>query len=59
MVPLAMPLKMLEPIANWPAIAMATVAPAMSTVRPDVRAVRSSASWEASPWPRSSRERTT
>ncbi len=45
-VPLAMPLKMLEPIANWPAIAIATVAPATSTVRPEVRAVRSSAWWE-------------
>ena len=58
-VPLAIPLKMLDPIANCPAIAIATVVPAISTVRPDVRAVRASASWVERPRRRSSRERTT
>ena len=57
--PLAMPLKMLVPIMNCPAIATATVAPATITVCPDVRAVRSSASCDASPRARSSRERIT
>jgi hypothetical protein len=58
-VPAAMPLKICEPITNWPAIATATVVPATTTVCPDVRAVRSSASWDASPRARSSRERMT
>jgi hypothetical protein len=58
-VPLAMPLKMSRPSTNMPAIAIATVVPDTSTVRPEVRAVRSSASWEESPRWRSSRERIT
>ena len=58
-VPPAMPLKMSEPITNMPAIAIATVVPETITVRPEVRAVRSSASCEASPRARSSRERIT
>ena len=43
-VPAAIPLKMSEPTTNWPAIAIATVVPAISTERPEVRDVRSSAS---------------
>jgi hypothetical protein len=58
-VPLAMPLKTSERIVNMPAIAIATVVPDTSTVRPDVRAVRSSASCDGRPRRRSSRERTT
>ena len=42
---------------NMPAIAIATVVPDTTTVRPDVCAVRSSAAWEGSPRWRSSRER--
>ena len=56
-VPAAIPVKMAEPTMNWPAIAIATVAPAITTVRPEVRAVRSSASCEGTPRRRSSRER--
>ena len=55
----ATPLKTSEPIKNWPAIAITTVVPAMITVCPEVRAVRSSASCEDSPRSRSSRERMT
>ena len=40
------------------AMAMITVVPETTTVRPEVWAVRSSASWEGSPRRRSSRERT-
>ena len=58
-VPLATPLKMSEPITYMPAIAIATVVPETSTVRPEVRAVRSSASCEGRPRWRSSRERIT
>ena len=58
-VPAAIPLKMAEPTTNWPAIAIATVVPAISTARPDVRDVRSSASRTDAPRRRSSRERTT
>ena len=46
-VPLATALKTLERITNSPAIAIITVVPETRTVRPDVRAVRSSASWDA------------
>jgi hypothetical protein len=58
-VPLARPLKMSVPTMYIPAIAIATVVPEINTVRPEVRAVRSSASWEGSPRRRSSRERMT
>jgi len=58
-VPLATPLSTSEPTTYIPAIAIATVLPEISTVRPDVRAVRSRASCEDWPRPRSSRERTT
>jgi len=58
-VPAAMPLKMSDPTTNCAAIAIATVVPAMTTVRPDVRAVRSSASCDDSPRARSSRDRIT
>ena len=58
-VPLATPLKMSEPITYWPAMAIATVLPETSTVRPEVRAVRASASCEGAPRCRSSRERMT
>ena len=58
-VPAAIPLKMSEPTTNWPAIAIATVVPAISTERPEVRDVRSSASRVDAPRSRSSRERTT
>ena len=58
-VPAAIPLKTSEPTTNWPAIAIATVVPAISTERPEVRDVRSSASRTVAPRSRSSRERTT
>ena len=58
-VPLAIALKTFEWITNSPAIATITVVPETRTVRPDVRAVRSSASCEVRPRLRSSRERTT
>jgi hypothetical protein len=58
-VPLARPLKTLEPITNMPAIATATTVPDTMTVRPDVRAVRSSAACDSTPRWRSSRERIT
>ena len=58
-VPLAIPLKTSEPIRNMPAIAIATVVPETRTVRPEVRAVRSSASCDGRPRWRSSRERIT
>jgi hypothetical protein len=56
-VPLARPLKMSVPMMYMPAIAMATVVPEISTVRPEVRAVRSSASCDGNPRRRSSRDR--
>jgi hypothetical protein len=43
-VPLAIPLNTSEPTTNCAAIAIATVVPAITTARPDVPAVRSSAS---------------
>ena len=58
-VPLAIAVEDVEPITNIPAIAIATVVPETSTVRPEVRAVRSSASCEGRPRWRSSRERIT
>ena len=58
-VPLAMPLKIFEPMMYMPAIAIATVVPETITVRPEVRAVRSSASCDGRPRRRSSRERIT
>ena len=58
-VPLAMPLKMSEPITYMPAIAIATVVPETITVLPDVRAVRSSAWCDGRPRRRSSRDRIT
>ena len=48
-VPLAIPSKIFEPMMNMPAIAIATVVPETMTVRPDVRAVRSSASCDGRP----------
>jgi hypothetical protein len=42
-----------------PAIAIATVVPETITVRPDVRAVSSSASWDGRPRRRSCRDRMT
>ena len=59
MVPLAIPLKTLDRITNWAAMATITVVPAITTDRPEVRAVYSSASCEDKPRRRSSRERTT
>ena len=59
MVPLASPLKMSEPITYIPAMAIATVVPEMTTVRPEVRAVTSSASSDERPRCRSSRDRMT
>ena len=58
-VALAIALNTSEPIANRPAIAIATVVPAISTERPDVWEVRSSAARVDRPRRRSSRERTT
>ncbi len=45
------------PDTNIPAIAISTVAPEISTACPDVRAARSSASWDERPVRRSSRSR--
>ena len=59
MVPAATPLRMGDPIMNWPAMAIATLVPATTTVHPEVFAVRSRASWELSPRARSSRDRIT
>jgi hypothetical protein len=57
-VPAAMPLKTLAPMMNIPAIAIHDGRwPETTTVRPDVRAVRSSASCDGSPRFRSARER--
>jgi hypothetical protein len=58
-VPAAMPSSTLAPLMNMPAMAIATVVPETTTVRPDVREVVSSASRIAAPRRRSSRERTT
>jgi hypothetical protein len=58
-VPLAIPLKIFEPTMYMPDIAIATVVPDTITVRPDVRAVSSSASCDGSPRRRSCRERMT
>ena len=58
-VALARPLKIFDPMTYIPAIATATVVPETITVRPEVRAVRSSASCDGRPLCRSSRERMT
>ena len=58
-VALASPLKTLEPTKYMPAIATATVVPDTITVRPDVRAVSSSASCDGRPRWRSCLERMT
>lgn len=58
-VAVAMPLKVLTPTMYMPAIAIATVAPEMTTVRPEVCNVVSSAASIAAPRFRSERERTT
>ena len=55
----AIPLRVLTPTMYMPAIAIATVAPEMITVRPEVRRVVSSAVSMAEPLVRSARERTT
>ena len=58
-VPLASPLKVFEPMMYMPAMAIATVVPETITVRPDVRAVSSSASCDGRPRRRSCRDRMT
>ena len=58
-VPAAMPLSTLSPGTNMPAMASATVLPEITTVRPDVRDVISSAWRSALPVRRSWRLRAT
>ena len=57
MVPSAKAMKVFSPLMNMPAIATITVAPEMSTARPDVAAAASSADDSLRPAARSSRSR--
>ena len=56
-VPMANEMNVLSPLMNMPAIATITVAPEISTARPDVAAAASSAAVSLRPAARSSRSR--